>query len=436
MKKFIKGSSILIIGDFLTKVISILYLVPLKQINSQIILLMTNLLIPFGFFIVLTTFGTSVIFTNELVRAKTDERKKEVLIDVGIIVTLLTIVGCILMIWLSPIMMNIIEVDPKSIEVLINGSYILTIGVILFAVSSYLRSFYMAEGEYKIISYTFISEQLLRVGLILLLSYYMFYINNFNVVYSVYIIVFSIMISMLSTVIAFVWKLKHGKYYLKFKGTYVFKSKNFKYLIITSLIFFMSSIYITLFDQIDLLLMSQQMLAHGFSIGEIDQVKSEYFTLSMKIVMVPITISTAFISVMIKYLGDQVTNKVKEFYKVIIVALIYSSIMLGGILVFGPLAYKILYREPTLGIIRIQALIIPFYIIKNIISGYVLTNDGRKITIIYSAIIIIVLKVILDIALFSILAYYGYIVASIIALTVGTCYTVLSNKKMFMIQNK
>ena len=51
MKSFIKGSSILMIGDLLTKFLSVIYLIPLLRFDPLIGRLNANLLIPFGFLI-------------------------------------------------------------------------------------------------------------------------------------------------------------------------------------------------------------------------------------------------------------------------------------------------------------------------------------------------------------------------------------------------
>ncbi len=430
MKKFIKSTSILMIGDFLTKIISVLYLVPLKQIDNKIVLLMTNLLIPFGFFIILTTMGINIVLTSELVKAKTKEKIKSILITSAILMTILMFLSCSLMTILAPSIMSAIELNQEYVKGLVYGAWALNIGIILFAITAYMRSIFTATGDYNIISITYITEQLLRVTIVIVGSYYLFVINDFNVIYSILILVISMIVSILSTVIIFIIYFIKKKYYDYFKGEFKVEKKLFKILLGSSIVFFISGLYATLFDQIDLILISHQLMDKGYTILQIENIKTEYFSYSLKIVMIPVTISTAFISVMIKHIEDEKDSKSKEIKKIILISLIYSFIMLMGIYIFGDMGYYLLYKEmPT--ILKIQALIIPFYIIKNIISGYIITNKGNKISIIISSFFIIVSKIIMDIVLFKYLVYYGYILSSIIALFIGIIILICWNKNLF-----
>ncbi len=430
MKKFIKSTSVLMIGDFLTKIISVLYLVPLKQIDNKIVLLMTNLLIPFGFFIILTTMGINIVLTSELVKAKTKEKIKSILVTSAILMTILMLLSCTLMTIFAPSIMSAIELNPSYVKGLVYGSWILNIGIVLFAITAYMRSIFTATGDYNVISITYITEQLLRVGIVIVGSYYMFVVNDFNIIYSIIILVLSIIISISSTVIIFIIYFCKKGYIKYFKGNFKVEKKLFKVLLGSSIVFFISGLYATLFDQIDLMLISRQLLDKGYSLIQIENIKTEYFSYSLKIVMIPITISTAFISVMIKHIADEKGSKAKEVKKIIMISLAYSIIMLVGIYIFGDFGYYLLYREmPT--ILKIQALIIPFYIIKNIISGYIITNKGKKSSILVSSIFIIVTKIILDLLLFNHFVYYGYVYASIIALFIGIVTLILWNKNLF-----
>ncbi len=431
MKNFIKGSSILMIGDLLTKVISVLYLIPLVRIDEQITVLMTNLLVPFGFFVVFSTIGINLILTNELVKAKNDDDTKKVLIDVGIILLIVTIMGSVIMLLVSPGLMHKIELNETYAIALTRGAQILAIGVILFSITAYIRSILMAYGDYKIISITYITEQIIKVGIIIWGAYYFLVQNSFDVVVIVYVITFSIIISMITTLVAYLYHFIKHRYYLKFtRGNYQFAFKRIKILLISTAILFAGGVYVTVFDLIDLLLSNTQLLNHGYSIQYIDTFKSEYFTLSMKIVMVPITISSAFIQVMVKQVGESKDNK-QEINKIIYFVSIYSLFMLGSIMLMGPNVYEMLYGQLSLGIITIQALMIPMYILKNVIGGYVVTNDGKHSSILISTLIILILKVILDVLLFNVFGIFAYTLSSIISLIVGIIMLIKMNPHIF-----
>ncbi len=430
MKGFIKGTTILMAGDLITKVISVLYLIPLVRINEQITILMANLLIPFSFFMVFSTLGINVILSNELV--KSPENERNTLINGGIILLTLTSIGILVMFLMAPVIMNSIELNQVYSQALTVGARFLTIGVVLFSITAYLRVIMLSYGDYSIISITYITEQLIRVGIIIFGCYYTLVLNNFDVSVVVYIITLAIIVSIFSTFIVYIiYFIKKG-YYKKFlTGAYEFSSKHIKYLLYSAVVLFSAGIYITLFDMIDILLLNKQMINHGYDIAQINAFKNEYFTLSFKIIMVPITISAAFVQVMIKQVGESMDSK-KEINMIIFIVSLYTIFMTGAIMATGKDVYMFFYGEASTGIILIQSLIIPAYILKNIISGYILTNEGSYASIFYSTISILITKIVLDILFFNVFAIYGYVLSSLIALAIGTTILLNKNKNLFI----
>ncbi len=430
MKGFIKGTTILMFGDLITKVISVLYLIPLVRINDQITILMANLLIPFSFFVVFSTLGINIILSNELVKSAKNEKK--VLVNVGIILFFLTVVGTLTMFFITPFIMNSIELNEVYARALIIGSRFLIIGVILFNITAYLRSIMVTYGDYTIISLTYITEQLIRVGIIIFGCYYTLILKDFDVSVVVYIITFAIIVSIFSTFVIYLIYFFKKSYYKKFQeGSYEFSSKYIKYLLYSTIVLFSAGIYITLFDMVDLLFFNKQMINHGYTISQINEFKNEYFTLSFKIIMVPITISAAFIQVMIKQVGESMENK-KEINMIIFIVSLYTIFMTGAIMATGKDVYMLFYGKASTGIILIQSLIIPAYILKNVISGYILTNEGDYKSIFYSTFTILMSKITLDILLFNIFGVYGYILSSLVALIIGTFILVNKNKNLFI----
>lgn len=431
MKNFIKKSTILMIGDIATKIISVLYLIPLVRLNETIILLMTNLLVPFGTFIVLSTLGVNVILTNELVKAKDDIAKRNVVLSIGILLSIITVISIFIMYLITPLVMKTIEGNPQYVEALVIGSRILIFGIILFSITSYLRSILFAYGDYNIISITYVSEQLIRVGLILVGVYYTIIKNKNDVTVVIKVFVVAVLFSMLTTLFVFLYHFFKRNYYkLFFQGKYQFKLYKLKYFLGASLVLFIGGIYMSLFDLIDLLLLNKQMTIAGYSLQVIEQIKVEYFTMSLKIVMIPILISNSFINIMIKQIGEANKGK-KEINNILFVVSLYSIFSFVGIMLLGQNVYQLFYGEVGTKTIIFQSLIIPVYIIKNIIQGYIITNHGKAKSIFISTGVILSLKIILDILLFSLLGIYGYILATILSLISGLIVLVLMNKELF-----
>ncbi len=441
MKKFIQGSSILIIGDLLTKIISILYVIPLARIDEGVIVLMTNLLIPFGFFVVFSTLGINLIMSNELVRATSDDERKGVLLNVGLIIGVCTILGMLIMFMFSPLIMKSVESNSRYIPHLISGARWLTLGILLFSITSYLRSIFIAYGGYKIVSFTFISEQLVKVGIILIGAYVSIVVLEKSTVSIVNIIVISILLSMLSTLVAYLYYFfKNGYQELFIRGSFKFESKKIKFLLMSALVLFIGGIYITFFDFIDLIFLNNQLLNLEASNLDIDIIKNEYFVYSFKVVMVPISISAAFIQVMIKQIGES-ENKSREINKIIFIVSLYSILAIYFLMLTGNNVHDLLFGEnkindefvklKNLGLIAVQSLIIPVYITKNVIGGYIITNNGKPSSIMYSTGAIIVLKIVLDFILFQVFSIYGYIFASVISLLIGIAILIVMNKELF-----
>ncbi len=430
MKNFLKGTTILMAGDLLTKIISVLYLIPLVRINDQITILMANLLIPFSFFMVFSTLGINIILSNELVKSPENQRKT--LINVGLILFFLTVIGSIIMFFISPYIMNNIELNEVYARALVIGSRALIVGVILFSITSYLRAIMLSYGDYTIISITYITEQLIRVGIIIAGCYYTLVLNSYDVSVVVYIITFAIIISIFSTFVIYLIYFFKKKHHKKFQeGRYEFSYKYIKYLLYSAIVLFSASIYITFFDMIDLLFFNKQMINHGYAISQINEFKNEYFTLSFKIIMVPITISAAFIQVMIKQVGESMENK-KEINMIIFIVSLYTIFMTGGIMATGQDVYLLFYGKASTGIIIVQSLIIPAYILKNVISGYLLTNRCNYFSVFYSTIVILVSKVVFDILFFNVFQIYGYVLSSLLALALGTYVLINRNRDLFV----
>lgn len=441
MKNFIKGSSVLAFGDLITKLMSILYLIPLNNIDPQIPALMSYLLIPFAFAMVFSTLGINVILNTEFAKyyQKDSDKLKQALVVGTVILGVFSFITLIVMVGGARFMMTeIVGADYFALPALIDGTKILALGVFLYSLAVFLRSLLTAFGEYTIISISYVTEQFLKVGLILVFAQLMIVNQGAPLESIVYIVAISIVASMATTPLLYIWKMKKEGYFKIFKeGKYERDFKVYKNILVASVVFFASSIYISAFDQIDLFLFHDLMKGAGYAGKDLDLAQSEYFFLSIKFVMIPIQLSAAFVSVMVREIQVANESKGEDFNKILTIVTVYSIVMMVGIWFVGPHAYKIMYGEPVYNVIAFQGMIIPFYIIRNVISGYVVTNDGKLWSILTSAAVILISKTVLDVVFFKMFdamgmeGMIGLSLSSVVAITLSILILVIPNHDMF-----
>ncbi len=438
MKNFLKGSSVLALGDLITKLLTIIYLIPLQHIDAEIPSIMAMLLIPFSFAIIFTTLGINVILNVEFLKyyKKDADKLKQVLVAGIVILTFFSTITIIAMYGGAEALMKSAlgpnYITNESYEELVIATKILSVGTVLYAIAVYLRSLLTAFGEYKVISLSYVTEQVLKIALILFGTYYTVVILQLPVGVSAIVVALGIVISMATTPVLYLWKLKKSGYLQIFsEGKHSIDLKIYKRILWTSIIFFSSSIYISAFDQIDLML-----LPHLVDPQELTSIQSEYLTLSMKFVMIPIQLSAAFISVMIREIHVDGRDKKDDISKILTIVMVYAIIMMLGVYSAGPEAYNLMYTSSLYGTITFQSLIIPFYITRNMISGYIVTNDGKVTSILLSAVIIIALKAVLDLFYFNIFGLPGLTYASITAIIVSLLILLIPNREMFNVTRK
>lgn len=434
MKNFIKGSSVLALGDLITKLLSVLYLIPLNLIDPAIPAIMAMLLIPFAFAIVFTTLGINVILNVEFIKyyKKDASKLKQVLIAGIVILSAFSLFTITVMYGgAEAIMRQVVGPEWMTNEYypyLVTSTKLLSVGTVLYAMGVYLRSLLTAFGEYKIISISYVTEQLLKVGLTLFLTYYLIVIKGMNVGVSAYVMSVSIVLSMLTTPLLYLWKLAKEGYLGIFKeGKHTFDKEIYKTILFASLVFFASSLYMSAFDQIDLMILPNLM-----SGDKLQAAQAEYFNLSMKFVMIPIQLSAAFISVMVREIQVEGRNKKLDLDNMLTIVMIYATVMMLGVWTVGPDAYNLMYGDATFYSISYQALIIPFYIIRNIISGYVVTNDGKVASILTSAVVILISKFVFDIIFFNIFGLAGFSYSSVLSLIISLSILVIPNRHLFL----
>ncbi len=439
MKNFLKGSAVLMTGDLITKVISVLYLIPLIRYDSLIGRLNANLLIPFGIILVLTTMGINIILVNEFSKYKNDpdDLKTSVYSSLSLLLITTIIATSIMFFFTEWIVGMTTSLNSPYFEVLVLGTKILSIGVVLFSINTFLRAILLALGNYKIVSVSYFLEQIIRISLLLTGSYFYIFIGENPVTAYVPILSISILISMVITTVFYTTVIIKNKIHLLIKkGKYKFSLEKYQYLLSASIVLFSASLFASIFDQIDLIMMKNMFEHLHLPEQEITEIQTEYFSTSLKLVMIPITVSVAFITVMISHLQNvNFKSKIEEFNKILDVGIIFGLISTSGLFFVGPILHELMYGFEATIIFQVQTFIIVFYIIRNLIGTYIVTNEGSGASIHLSTFIIVVTKVAFNYMFFSLFGIPGFSLASILAISISILILVSMNKKLFVLTN-
>lgn len=421
------------IGDFVTRALSILYLIPLLRIDPLIGQLNAILLIPFGFVLTIGTMGINIILTNEIVKNKGNPDKlKSAVISNIFILFMLTLISFIILVFGAEFIVNLVasnSIDHMYIDALVRCTQFLAIGVIFYSINTFFRAYFIAKEDFTIVSLSYMSEQALKI-VILFIGIFLCYLSDISITNSyVYILTFSILVSLISTLALFTYSFFKKGYQSVFKeGNYTYDNKYIKYIIIASIVIFASGSFAAIYDQIDMMLMNKLSLENSV------EVFNEYFTSSMKLVLIPISMATGFISVMITHIGSTSEGDKKlEFDKMINVSLIYSILAVVVLTSICSVFYEFMYGYESIGIFKVQIFIIPFYIIRNMLGTYVLTNNGKNYSIVLALVVGIALKIILDVFFYNIIGINGFVFASIISIFTSIVMLVTFNTNLFMI---
>ncbi len=436
MKKIFSSSVIIMIGDVLARLMSILYLIPLARINPDIATLISYLIIPFAFFIVVSNMGINMITSVQIIKYYNIDRNKVksasivgtiTLMITGFLSTLFMYFGAGMIVqnYLVNGVNNPIYYD------MVNATKIMSIGIIIYSILSITRTILMSMGEYKIISFGFFFEQVVKVFFVVFFAYYFLVKLDFSYENIVYIVAIGTIISMLSILAINIIKIIRKKYYdIYLKGEVTITFVAFKSLLVASLIYIASSFYVSAFDMIDMMEMSNILVHTGASYDYIQNVSREYFGYSIKIIMIPIQLTGNFTMVMIRELNSSV-NKKHQFNQIINIIVILSCISIGGILVVGPDLFYILSGTNTIGLMKLQAFIIVFYTSKNILSAYIITFENYAKILVVSTVVIISSKILFLMILQEQLGAYVFSTSSILALILGLISMVyLSREKL------
>ncbi len=438
MKKnsFLKASAILFLGDFLTKILGFIYLAPLERIDGGIGTVQGYLMLPYSFFITFSVMGITNVMMYKLgpVIDDPDNYKRNFLDGVYYVLITSTIITLGLILF-SSAMMNQSAAGVSYLPDLIVSMKIIAISILFFAANTLIRAVMLSKSHMTVISITYITEQLVKIIILVAGCYYYISVKGMDVGVSSYVTAWSVTISVASTtVILAVYAAKVKLFDFMSAAKYSWKPSSFKVIFMLGAVYFVNSIFINGFNQIDLMIFNDSLSNKGYGIVDIENFTAIYFTWSWKLIMMVITLGSAFITVMINQMTQQETieDKVAVMKSVLDFVLLYTLLATVFFLIAGGDFYNWFYTPSEEGVLVMMAqamLIVPF-MLRMLLSVFSITVGQRRIVLLSTAVIFAV-KIILNPICFYFFEIYGYVLASFIAAVVSMIFMLVLDHNIF-----
>lgn len=440
-KSFLKSSAILFVGDLLTKVLGFIYLAPLERIDPNIGAVQGYLMLPYSFFITFSVMGINNVMLYKLGPVKDDKNlTKKYFLDgayyVGITSLAITV---FLMLFAKPMMTQLAD-NLYYLPDLIASLRIIAISLVFYAANMLIRSLLLSRNHVEMISLMYISEQIIKIILLLGGCYYFIVVKGEDIAISAYISAWSVTLSVASTtVLLLIYTFKIKLFDFMDGEKYKWHWKSFKTIFVLGAVYFVNAVFINGFVQIDLTTFANSLEKVGYLTGEIETLVSIYFTWSWKLITLVITLGSVFVTVMLQRVTavKNHTQKVDELKMVFELVLMYSALATIFFLTAGCDFYYLFYSAPettaisnqTL-ILMAQSLMITPFLIRMQLSSFAITVGKRKIVLLSTA-LIFTLKIVLNPLFFHFFEFYGYIIASIVATLISLIFMVRFDKSTY-----
>ncbi|MFV0246853.1 MAG: hypothetical protein ACK5HS_02850 [Mycoplasmatales bacterium] len=439
-REFAKAGSILFIGEIITRTLGFLYLSPLENINPDIGRVSAYLMQPYLVFLTFAILGLSNVLLSRFSKVIEEEDKlNEEFANALTYILIVSISSAVLLLVFAPSIIGIISYTNISYNfVLARGLRILAIAVPFFAINILLKCIMFAKHHYTTVSVTYVTEQVLKIAIILPGSYFVCNTLNLDVSYTAIILALGTTLSVISTTLIMLISTKMNDILSFFNAKKVqINALLMRILFVDGFVFFINGLFILGFTLVDLLLFERQMIHSSYSVDQVSMFSSIYFSWSWKIVSLAITFGTVFITLMNRFVSTSPkAKKIREFSYIVDLVLIYSLLATVFFLTIGSDFYNFFYG-PSLEesyaaqvVIRTQGLLVPVYILRSLFSVYSLINN-RKLSIIVSVGVMFIIKIVLSPLLFNVYILNGYIYASMIATIVSLLILFFMDLKIY-----
>ncbi|MGS2779735.1 putative polysaccharide biosynthesis protein [Robertmurraya sp. GLU-23] len=398
--KLLRGTFILTLGTFISKLLGLFYVIPFARIVGETgTVLYQYSYVPYTIFISLATAGVPLAVAKFISKynAMDEYAVGRRLFKSGLVVMLGTGLAAFLILYLSaPIVADIIIADhdkqtnPKDIVTVIRA---VSFALIIIPFMSLIRGFFQGHQSMGPSAVSQVVEQIVRIAFLLSGAFIVLNVMKGEVVTAISIATFSAFVGGLGSLFVLFWywykrKPHLDELLLQDKGTVQVSLKDmYKEILIYSIPFILVGIANPLFQWIDTMTFNRAMTSIGLgSISEIELAKLSFNT--HKLVIIPVSLATAFSLTLVPSITqafiskDQkaVNKQLNQTFQVLMFITLPAAL---GLSLLAEPAYTVFYGPNASGtdILQLYAPVAVLFALYSVTAAILQGIDQQKFTI-------------------------------------------------------
>ncbi|MGN1399421.1 MAG: oligosaccharide flippase family protein [Erysipelotrichaceae bacterium] len=344
-QSFIAGALTGSAGIFITKALSLLYVIPFNEIAQDATVFYSYAYTVYDALlqVCLSGFPYAIATLVAKYATKDDYSSVEVVKKVSkSILVVLGVVCCFIMIAFSKVLaIQIIPTELQSTSYLHYTQIVLIIlafALVFVPYLSYYRGVYQGLKEMKIYAFTQVLEQIIRIAFLLAASSICVYVLDMDRIWAAYMGVLSTSVSAIGTIIYFLYHNKNIIAVEPVDTSSISKKEIFKELVKTAVPYLLSSLMFSSSGMFVLLVFADGLEAYGTDGTLITIYQGIINYQASKLSSIPTIIMTGFCLVIIPHITEAVTNrddlKVQQLIDKILLTVNYLSVPLICFMIF------------------------------------------------------------------------------------------------------
>jgi len=433
----LRGTFILTLGTYISKLLGLFYVIPFfGLIGSYGAALYNYSYIPYSIFISISTAGIPLAVSKFISKynALGEYKIGRKLFRSGITVMIITgFIAFIVLYFMAPVFAETIVVDDEqitSLEEVISVIRSVSFALLIVPVMSLFRGFFQGYKSMGPSAVSQVVEQIVRIAFLLAGTYIVIHVMNGSIVQAVQVATFAAFIGAIGGMAVLVWywykrrpylnamlKEDRGEIHLGYKDIY-------KEIIMSAVPFVVVGVANPMFQMVDELTFNRAMVNIGKA-----AVSDTMFSIlnfnSHKIIMIPVSIATAFSITLVPMITESFAKEnFREMHKhlnqTFQVLLFLTLPACLGISILAQPIYTFFYGANELGaeILRFYAPVAILFALFSVTAAILQGLNEQKFTV-FSLLLGLLIKMLLNISLIELLETKGAIIATAIGYSVS-----------------
>lgn len=434
--KFMRGTFILTLGTYISKFLGLIYIIPFfALVGAHGNALYNYGYVPYTIFISIATAGIPLAVSKFISKYNALEeygvgRK---LFKSGMIVMLLTgFASFIILYLLAPVFADIIIADKDQVikpEDVVSVIRAVSFALIIVPFMSLIRGFFQGHQSMGPSAVSQVVEQIVRVAFLLIGALIVLKVFKGSIVTAVQVATFAAFVGAIGSLLVLFWYWRKRKPYLdelllKDKGTVQISLKEiYKEIFISAIPFVVVGIANSLFQLVDQLTHNKAMAAIGLA-KIADASLAALNVNSHKIVIIPVSLATAFSVSLVPSITDafvnhrekQLKSQMNQTFQVLLYLTLPASI---GISILAKPFYTFFYEPDAFGtkILMLYAPVAILFALFSVSAAILQGLNQQKFTV-FSLLLGLLFKLILNMPMIEHFETFGAIYATAIGYSV------------------